>query len=461
MEYRSFDEIDLPNLTVTEANPSHNFDFRKFSSEQVKNFNSQQVKILNKYSPGRPVSHNYMGHFVEFDHREVSKDLDITAWNSYPLGNLQNMQIIARKDKKLINDCYNIGDPDFQSYHHDLYRGMGRLWIMEQQPGPVNWARYNPVPIPGAVRMWTWEAFAHNAEVVSYFRWRQAPFAQEQMHSGLMLRDNSPNIGSQEVMQVSKEIQMINLPKTENSEIALMHDYEACWMTELDGQTADFHYTRLMLDFYKSVRVNGGSLDIIGKNDDFRGYKLIIIPSFVHLDDEIFQKIVSSGAKILAGPRTGIKNSNFQIPENLSLEGLGYQVTRVDALSYDLPIKVDWKGIKGQLHVWREQGKSSGVVEGNSEDGFPVMTSGNKGNYLCGWPDDNLLSAIMREQMISAGLKPITLPHYLRVRRRGNLLFFTNYGKEIVDIPDYFEGDILLGSKKMKQADVTILESKK
>ena len=38
---------------------------------------------------------------------------------------------------------------------------------------------------------------------------------------------------------------------------------------------------------------------------------------------------------------------------------------------------------------------------------------------------------------------------------------FTNYGKEIVDIPDYFEGDILLGSKKMKQADVTILESKK
>ena len=105
--------------------------------------------------------------------------------------------------------------------------------------------------------------------------------------------------------------------------------------------------------------------------------------------------------------------------------------------------------------------KSSGVVEGNSEDGFPVMTSGNKGNYLCGWPDDNLLSAIMREQMISAGLKPITLPHYLRVRRRGNLLFFTNYGKEIVDIPDYFEGDILLGSKKMKQADVTILESKK
>ncbi len=29
------------------------------------------------------------------------------------------------------------GDPDFQAFHHDLYRavGRGRWWIMEQQPG--------------------------------------------------------------------------------------------------------------------------------------------------------------------------------------------------------------------------------------------------------------------------------------------------------------------------------------
>ena len=461
MEYRSFEEIELPNLTVTEANPSHNFDFRKFSSDQVKNFNYQQVKILNDYSPGRPISHNFMGHFTEFDHREICKDLNIAAWDSYPLGFLQNMQTIAREDKKLLEDCYNIGDPDFQSYHHDLYRGMGRLWIMEQQPGPVNWARYNPIPVAGAVRMWTWEAFAHDAEVVSYFRWRQAPFAQEQMHAGLMYRNNTPAIGSHEAMQVSNEIQMLNLPETQKSEIALLHDYEACWITELDGQTEDFHYTRLMIDFYKSVRVNGGSLDIVGKKADFTGYKLIIVPSFVHLETDTFKKMVSSGAKILAGPRTGIKNRNFQIPENLSLEGLGYKVKRVDALPYELPVEVEWKGQKGKLHVWREQGDSSGISEGKSEDGFPVITSGNQGSYLCGWPDEALLSSIMKEQMTMAGLKPITLPEYLRVRQRGDLLFFTNYGKKNVDIPDAFQGEILLGSKNMKQTDVTILKINK
>ena len=56
MEYSSFEDIDLPNLTVTEANPAHHFAFRRFSSDQVKNFNSQQVKIINQFSPNRPAT---------------------------------------------------------------------------------------------------------------------------------------------------------------------------------------------------------------------------------------------------------------------------------------------------------------------------------------------------------------------------------------------------------------------
>lgn len=459
MEYSSFEDIDLPNLTVTEANPAHHFAFRRFSSDQVKNFNSQQVKIINQFSPDRPVSHNYMGHFVEFDHHKVSEDLDIAAWDSYPLGFLQNMQSIAREDKKLLLECYNIGDPDFQAYHHDLYRGMGRLWVMEQQPGPVNWAKYNPIPLPGAVRMWTWEAFAHNAEVVSYFRWRQAPYAQEQMHAGLMHCDNSPSVGSKEALQVSKEIQEIELPPTQKADIALLHDYEACWMTEIDGQTQDFHYTRLMLDFYKSIRRNGGSLDIIGKNTDFTGYKLIIIPSFVHLDEEIFNRITLSGARILAGPRTGVKTNGFQIPPNLSLEGLGFKVTRVDALPQELPLEVEWKDIKGYMSVWREQGQCSGTSDGKGVDGMPVLTTGNKGSYLCGWPDENLLKAIMREQMQSVGIETVSLPEYLRVRQRGNLLFFTNYGKQKISIPKDYQGEFLLGQRELAQADLAILKT--
>ena len=79
-----------------------------------------------------------MGRVTDFDHYEVGADLDIASWDSYPLGFLEE----ALED----NDdwkarFYTQGDPDFQAFHHDLYRavGRGRWWVMEQQPGPVNW----------------------------------------------------------------------------------------------------------------------------------------------------------------------------------------------------------------------------------------------------------------------------------------------------------------------------------
>ncbi|MGL5838569.1 MAG: beta-galactosidase, partial [Sphingorhabdus sp.] len=89
MEYRSFAEIDLPNLTVTEANPAHWLDFRGFSSDQVVRFNRRQVEIIRAHSPGRDVVHNYMGFFTQFDHHAVAADLDVASWDSYPLGFLE------------------------------------------------------------------------------------------------------------------------------------------------------------------------------------------------------------------------------------------------------------------------------------------------------------------------------------------------------------------------------------
>ncbi|MEK9978550.1 MAG: beta-galactosidase, partial [Paracoccaceae bacterium] len=130
-----------------------------------------------------PIAHNYRGRITDFDHYKVGDDLDIASWDSYPLGFLEDR---VGADVAHQKHYARQGDPDFQAFHHDLYRtvGKGRWWVMEQQPGPVNWAPFNPDPLPGMVRLWTWEAFAHGAEAVCYFRWRQAPMSQEQMHAG-------------------------------------------------------------------------------------------------------------------------------------------------------------------------------------------------------------------------------------------------------------------------------------
>jgi len=200
--YRNFDEVDPPHLTVTEANPSHRLDYWRYASDAVVTFNRLQVDILRRNAPGRDIVHNFMGFYTEFDHFDVARDLDVATWDSYPLGFLEQFWFTTEEKAKYLRQ----GHPDIAAFHHDLYRGCGRgrWWVMEQQPGPVNWATYNPAPLAGMVRAWTWQAFAHGAELVSYFRWRQAPFGQEQMHSGLNRPGRTEDHGRAEARACSR-----------------------------------------------------------------------------------------------------------------------------------------------------------------------------------------------------------------------------------------------------------------
>ena len=63
MDVQDFDEISLPNLTVTEANPAARLDFWRFQSAQVASYNKMQCDIIREHSEGRWITHNFMGFF--------------------------------------------------------------------------------------------------------------------------------------------------------------------------------------------------------------------------------------------------------------------------------------------------------------------------------------------------------------------------------------------------------------
>ena len=158
----------------------------------------------------------------------MASDLDFASWDAYPLGFLASFPLFSESHHK---HFLRSGDPDLGPFHH-LYRacGRGRWWVMEQQPGPVNWAPYNLVPLPGMVRLWTLEAFAHGAEVLSFYRWRQAPFGQEQYHSGLHLPNGEPDAACAELAQLSQELDVLAGETVQRGgDVALVCDYEAAW----------------------------------------------------------------------------------------------------------------------------------------------------------------------------------------------------------------------------------------
>ena len=317
MQYASFDAIGFPVHTAATPNPSHQLAFRRFGSDEVVRYNRMHVDILRELAPGRALLHNFMAFSGDFEHHEMGRDLDIASWDNYPLGFLDAMKFLDDADRLRYRRC---GHPDVSAFHHDLYRGLtadGRWWVMEQQPGPVNWAPWNALPLPGMVRAWTWEAFAHGAELVSYFRWRQAPFAQEQMHAGLHTPDNVLAVGGEEAAVVARELASVPVEVTRRASVALIVDYTSNWITDILPNSPDFDIHALQLAWYGALRKLGLDVDILPASADLKGRALVVVPTLSQPSEAFVLALLQSGAQILLGPRCGAKTAEVHIPQGL------------------------------------------------------------------------------------------------------------------------------------------------
>lgn len=460
MEVNSFDEIFLPNLTVTEANPATRLDFWRFHSDQVAAYDKMQCDLIRLHSPDRWITHNFMGFVSDFDHFKVADNLDLASWDSYPIGFVEKFPFTEEERNRWAETSH----PDIASYHHDLYRGVGRgrFWVMEQQPGPVNWAPWNPVPKPGMVRLWTWEALAHGAEVVSYFRWRQAPFAQEQMHAGLNmagLDELSP--GGLEARQVAEELVVLPvLPESRKAQVALVFDYQSYWTTTIQPQGKDFRYEELCFRWYEGLRRLGLDIDFARPGADLEGYKLVVVPCMTEVDVATETALRKATGTILVGARTGSRDRNFVIPKNLPPGPLGEQtgnrVIQVSTLRPGLSEAVSGEA-SGAAIRWRETVQTSANVLASFANGDPALTEKENMLYLACWANEALLSDVLALAAKKAGLETMPLPDTIRIRRRGNLTFAFNYGLEAWPLPKGAEP--LLGSKTLEPQAVAIWTS--
>ena len=419
MEYNSFNQIELPNQTVTEPNPSHVLAFRRFTSDQVVLFNRVQCDEIRKHS-NAPIIHNFMGRITSFDHYDVGADLDISSWDSYPLGFLLDRVGASANDKV---HFLRQGDPDFQAFHHDLYRSTstGRWWVMEQQPGPVNWAPWNPAPLPGMPRLWTLEAFAHGAETVCYFRWRQAPFAQEQMHAGLLQTDSKAAPALDDVTQVANELKKFQNVGTTKAQVALIFDYDSAYAWEAQPQGEDFDYFNLVFDCYRALRRVGWSVDVVPKTVDPTTYKITFAPGLLTVPTTL------KGGLIVAGPRAGSKTEELTISteSNPGIPGLKTKITYVESLPPFAPMTLSGGGA---FEKWREAIETQDRVILQLEGGEPAAIRAGDIIYLAGWPDPSAWRRLLVKLAQEKNLPIMDLPKEIRIRDTETHRFWFNYG---------------------------------
>ena len=454
MEYRSFAEVDPPHLTVTEANPAHWLDYRRFASDEVMHFNREQVAIIRGHAPGVDVTHNFMGFFTEFDHHVVGRDIDVATWDSYPLGFLEQFWFSDAEKR----DYLRQGHPDIAAFHHDLYRGCsgGRWGVMEQQPGPVNWARFNPAPLPGMVALWTLEAMAHGAEFVSYFRWRQAPFAQEQMHAGLLRPDSSEAEAADEARTASTTIAQLGPQETADAPVALVFSYEAAWVCGIQPQGRSFRYLELVYEWYSALRQQGLDVDIVSPAADLGGYAAVMIPTLPIVPEGFVQKLGALTCPVLIGPRSGSKTASFCIPDGLAPGGLAdiipVTVTRVESLRDGVAEHGDgWS-----ISRWREDVISALAPEIALLDGRGLVYRHGNVRYCAAWPDGRLLDHIIKRIAGEAGIPLLHLPEGLRLRRTRSHIFAFNYSAGPIETAPLGLGIPVLGEVQLGQAQVTV-----
>jgi beta-galactosidase len=466
MEYDGFDQIELPFFTVCETNPAHRLAYRRFASEQVVHFHDVMISAIRRHAgPDQWVTHNIIPPATTgVDNAALTRALDFVSYDNYPLG--FSDQLMAKASAEEWKPFMRTGHPDLAALNFDSVRGLskGAWWVMEQQPGPVNWAPHNPRPAPGMVRHWTLQAFAHGAACVAYFRWRQVPFAQEQMHAGLLRPDDMPATAWAEVEQVAAEMQLLGdvsavAPK---APVAIIIDPVSGWVDDIERQGAGYRYDAVIFQYYCALRGAGVDVDFVSAGEaGLDGYRLIVVPTLAVLDDAAFDALKASEGLLLFGPRCGAKTEEFSIVEGLPpgrlREFVPIKVTSVETLRPDCNGTITYKNSVHESGRWRETIEVGAAdIIATYEDGAPAAVRSGRSVYLATLTDDACVKNMLVDLCAEAGVAITLLPPTLRLRRRGDLTFAFNLAETHAHAPAPDGAIFVIGSPEIEPFGVAV-----
>jgi beta-galactosidase len=363
-----FDWSQIP-IPVGGNNPGLMLEWKRFISATWVSYLENEKQAIRKYAPAtQPICTNTMGFFDGFDHYTIEDHMDIAAWDHYVgEGHLNKARA---------------------GLTHDLTRGFKQknFWVIETQPGMVNWAWVNNMLDRGEGRAMAWQDIAHGADLVSYWQWRSALNGQEEYHGTLVGADGTPVPFYDEAKQVGADFAKASpalAGTSPHSDIAMLQDYDSRWA--IDWQKHNQKYEQLKVDdsFYGALRNLTQTMDVIRPAADLSNYKVVVAPNLSLIPDDLAKHLrayVEAGGHLVLGPRSGMKDEfNGLLPERQPgalTEILGGRVEQFYALNEDVPLNGTLGS--GKDTWWAEQlGKHAPDAE--------VLLTFGKSN---GWLDD-------------------------------------------------------------------------
>jgi beta-galactosidase len=441
--YDNWREIPIPK-EGDDHNPALRLEWKRFTTYAWTSYQQNQIDVIRAVSdPRQFITGNLMGYgFEGFDHYIITKPLTFVAWDDYiGKGHL---------------------DPDTNGISHDMERGLKQenFWVIETQPGFVNWSELNNALDKGEVRAMAWHDIGHGADEVGYWQWRSALNGQEEIHGTLVGPDGKPEPLLAEVTQTAKEFAQAERAFRGTrvvSEVALLNDYDSRWAIDWQKHTSAYNQFAILKSYYHAIRKHAQSIDIVSPYAALDSYKLVVAPDLFLIPKELAEHLaayVKNGGHLVIGPRSGQKDEyNGLLPirqPGYLADILGAQVEQYYALENNIP--ASGKLGTGEATVWAEQlttsapdaevllryGKSNGWL-----DDQPAIVTRHYGRgqitYVGTALSESLMASFAGWLAQASGIHPVfgPIPDGIEVTRR--------VGKT----SDVF---VLINSKKEKQS---------
>ena len=460
-------------FNTEKGNPGLMLEQKRFITSQWIAFQKNQLDAIRAAaSPRQFITTNLggLGWANRFDRYAINRDLDFASWDNY------------------------VGTGHLQPYRngatHDLVRGWKRrnFWVMEIQPGFVNWAPVSNMLAPGETRAMAWQAIGHGADGILYWQWRNALNGQETMHGSILGPDGTPLPVYPEVTRIGRDMAKASAAVAGTqpvSPVAILQDYPSRWAIDFQLHHKDYDQIEVLLDYYRPLKDALGAVDIVeAAAAPLAGYRLVVAPSLNVVTDDMAARLaayVRGGGHLILGPRSGMKDAFNRLaiqrqPGPLA-DLLGGRVEQFYAL--DEQVAVDG----GTASIWAEDlstaapdtqvllryGKANGWLDGHPA---AITRAVGKGRitYVGALVDDTVMKGLIDRAIADAGIArefaiPADVELMTRAGKDREIVILINHGREAraVSLPGAMT-DILAGGRKtaltLAPEGVAVLERK-
>ncbi len=479
-KYDSFAQVLIPNETLfgeDSLSPHAVLDFRRFTADTQAAYLHLQYDILRGLlRPEQWITTNYMNITDSGDPRRTER-LDFITFTMYPV----------RGDAYLGELGFRLGDPNRMAMAVDYFRSFkGVTGVMELQPGQVNWARINPQPAPGAVRMWLWHAFGGGLSFACTYRYRQPLFGSELYHAGIVGPDGvTTSRGGEEFVRVIAEMQDLRklydpaarMPaRLAARRTAFLWSHDVMWDLETHRQTALWDTRDHRNKWMAAIKAAGAPLDYIGESDDFAAYPFLVAPAYQLVDEALVAKwtrYAEDGGHLVLTCRTGQKVPSGQLPEapwaGLVAPLVGAGIELFDSLPDGRRGLVRMKGKGYAWNRWADVlapaagagAETLAVYADQFYAGKPAVVTRKLGRGTVTYVGPDTLEGglerdVMRLVYERAGAAPESYPPGVYVEWRDGFFVAVNYSSRPFSVPTAPGSRIVLGANPLRPADVLI-----